>query len=87
MTYSVLIKPQAKKSLFTLPDKEIKRIIKIIDSLQINPRPVRCLKLESYESVYRIRSGNYQIIYSIDDNNLIIEVIKVGHRKNIYNKM
>jgi mRNA interferase RelE/StbE len=81
--YKIEIKKSAVKELNSLPIKDIKKIITRIQSLAVNPKPSGCIKLTNRED-YRIRSGNYRIIYSVNNDILIIEVIKIGHRKEIY---
>ena len=81
--YNILIKPSAAKELKKLPKKDIPRIVAKIESLANDPRPGGVEKLTSHEN-YRVRLGIYRIIYSIEDENLIVIVIKVGHRKDIY---
>lgn len=81
--YKIEIKKSAIKELNSIPQKDIQKIISKIRSLSSNPRPQGCTKLTNRED-YRIRVGNYRIIYSINDDILIITVIKIGHRKEIY---
>ncbi len=82
--YKIEFKKSAYKELLTIPKKDLKRILKKISSLSENPRPDDCKKLSTLER-YRIRQGNYRILYSIEKDKLTIFVVKVGHRKNIYN--
>jgi mRNA interferase RelE/StbE len=81
--YKIEMKKSSVKELNSLPPKDIKKIIKRILTLAVNPKPSGCIKLTNRED-YRIRSGNYRIIYSINNDILVIEVIKIGHRKEIY---
>jgi len=81
--YNIEIKASAQKELKKLPDKELKKIIEKISSLAINPRPTGCKKLSGDEK-YRIRIGNYRVLYSIEDEILVIFIAKVGHRKDVY---
>lgn len=81
--YKIEIKKSAQKELKSLPNKELKKIIEKISSLATNPRPTGCKKLSGDEK-YRIRVGNYRVLYSIEDNILVIFIVKVGHRKNVY---
>lgn len=81
--YSILIKPSAVKELDDLPKKDLKRVTEKIKTLAGNPRPVGCEKLSGQER-YRVRQGNYRIIYEIEDIIRIVRVIKIGHRKEIY---
>ena len=82
-TYKILIKPSAVKELKLIPVKDIQRITNKIQSLAIEPRPFSYEKLSGQEK-YRIRQGNYRIIYSIEDEELLIYVIKIGHRRDVY---
>ena len=81
--YKIEIKKSAVKELEAIPDKELKRIVKRIQNLSDDPRPPGCIKLSDKER-YRIRVGNYRILYSIDDDILIVYVVKIGHRREIY---
>jgi mRNA interferase RelE/StbE len=81
--YNVLIKRSAQKELEALPKACLVAISKMISSLAIHPRPVGCEKL-SGEEKYRIRKGPYRVVYSIQDNSLIIWVVKIAHRKEVY---
>ena len=84
MAYEIIIKPSAEKSFAKLEKAQQIKIIKAIENLATNPRPQGFKKLKSLAELYRIRVGNYRIIYSIDNNVLIITVVKIGHRKEIY---
>ena len=72
-----------KKDLASLPRKDLKRIIQRIQSLSTDPRPRGCEKLTGQER-YRLRQGTYRIIYSIEDMDLTIWIVKVGHRREVY---
>jgi len=67
-----------------LPNEYYKLVLKHLLSLEQNPRPFGSIKLAGSENHYRIRAGVYRIIYSIKDNILVVEVIKIDHRRNIY---
>jgi len=84
--YKITWKKSALKELKTLEKKVIRNIIQQIESLKVDPRPKGCKKIKGFYLLYRIRKGNYRIIYSIKDDQLIIEIIRIGHRKNIYHK-
>ena len=84
MSYNILIKKKAVKSLESLPQIEIVKINECTQQLKTNPRPPKCKKLASKDELYRIRVGNYRIIYNIQDKNLIVDIIKIGHRKSVY---
>jgi len=82
--YSLRIKKTARKELeavATKPDR--RRIIKRIESLADNPRPPVSQKLSGRER-YRIRQGQYRILYTIEQRVLVVHVIKIGHRKDVY---
>ncbi len=83
--YQIVFKKSAEKELEKLPFKAIKRVSSAIDSLAQNPRPVGSRKLEGQkESLWRIRAGDYRVIYLIEDSVNIIEIRRVGNRKDIY---
>ena len=81
--YKVFFKKSVEKDLVPIPKKDLKKIINRIGGLAENPRPQGCEKLTGQER-YRLRQGHYRIVYSIQDNELTIWVVKVGHRKDIY---
>jgi len=81
--YSILIKRSAQRELEALPKNYLIAITKIISSLANNPRPSGSEKL-SGEEKYRMRKGPYRIVYSIHDNELIVWVVKIAHRKDAY---
>ena len=81
--YKILIKPSAVKEINKVPKKELLKITDRINALATNPRPTGCEKLTA-KNAYRIRQGNYRIIYIVEDDKLIIIVIKVGHRREVY---
>ena len=85
VNYKILIKTSAAKELKRLPRKDVQRITSKIQSLSNDPRPYGCEKLSAQER-YRIRQGNYRIVYSIEDDKLIVYVIKITHRSEAYKK-
>ena len=83
--YAVRFKKSAEKELERLPTQIIRRISKAIDSLAENPRPVGSKKLQGQkESLWRIRIGDYRVIYLVEDVIKIIEIRRISHRKDIY---
>ena len=83
--YRVVIKPSASKEIGAVGQKKDRqRIVLGIQSLGENPRPFGSEKLSGHLDLYRVREGNYRILYSIDDEKLLVDVIKVGHRKDVY---
>ena len=81
--YRIEVKKSAVKELSQIPKKDLVKITKKINSLADNPRPKGSKKL-SREEKYRMRYGKYRILYLIKDDLLVIYVIKVAHRKDIY---
>ena len=82
--YKVLIKTSAAKEIKAISNKKDRqRIVRRIQQLGKIPRPPGCQKLSGRER-YRVRQGQYRIVYGIEDNELIVYVVKVGHRKDVY---
>lgn len=81
--YKIFIKKSAANELENIPKKDLKQIVKRIQSLAENPRPRGSQKLSAQER-YRIRQGNYRIVYSIQDKELVVQIFKIGHRREIY---
>ncbi len=82
-SYNIEIKKSAAKELQRIPGKDQERIITRIQKLSDDPRPDGCIKL-SGEEKYRIRQGNYRILYQIHDDRLTIVVVRIADRKNAY---
>jgi mRNA interferase RelE/StbE len=82
-SYRLLIKPSAGKEIETLPKQDRRRIVGKITALSHDPRPPGCEKLSGRDQ-YRLRQGNYRILYEIQDSDLIVVVVKVGHRRDVY---
>lgn len=83
--FEVRFKRSVAKDFGHIPGKDVKRILERIDALRFDPRPPGCEKLSAAER-YRLRQGNYRILYEIRDGELIVTVVKVGHRRNVYRK-
>ena len=81
--YEIFFKESVWKDLKGIPKKDLKRILARIESFGDEPRPIGGEKLAGHE-LYRVRQGNYRILYSIQDNELTIWIIKIGHRKEVY---
>jgi len=81
--YSIFFKTSARKELETIPKRELQRIMERIAGLADDPRPHGSEKLSGQER-YRIRQGNYRIVYSIQDTELTVWLIKIGHRREVY---
>jgi mRNA interferase RelE/StbE len=84
--YKVHFKASVEKDLITIPKKDLKKILKRIKGLGEDPRPSGCEKLTGQER-YRLRQGRYRIVYSIQDVELTVWVVKVSHRKDIYRRI
>ena len=82
-SYSVHIKRSAAKEIEALPLKDRRRVVAKIQALASDPRAEGCEKL-SGEEKYRVRQGNYRILYEIIDTELIVTVVKVGNRRDVY---
>ena len=81
--YKIFFKKSVQKDLSSIPKNDLKKILSRIENLGEEPRPAGCEKLTGQER-YRLRQGRYRVLYSIQDDELTIWIVKVGHRKNIY---
>lgn len=84
MAYAVQILPSAQRQLAKLDPPHRKRVAAAIDGLAENPRPSGAKKLQGSETVWRIRVGDYRILYEIHDRQLLAVVIEIGHRREVY---
>jgi mRNA interferase RelE/StbE len=82
-SYSVRIKRSAEHELRSIPNADLARIVQRIQALALNPRPQGAEKL-SGENTYRLRQGDWRLLYTIDDALKAVEVIKIGHRRDVY---
>jgi mRNA interferase RelE/StbE len=82
-SYRLQIKRLAAKELEALPRKDRRRVVDRISGLALDPRPPQSEKL-SADVKYRVRQGNYRIVYSIDDADRCVVVVKIGHRRDVY---
>ena len=81
--YKLLIKPSAAKEIEALPMKDRRRIVAKMEALSGNPRPPGSEKL-SGEEKYRVRQGDYRVLYSIQDSSTTVTIVKIGHRREVY---
>jgi mRNA interferase RelE/StbE len=81
--FEIRFKESVDKDLRHLPKIDIKRILKRIDALRNEPHPTGCEKLSAQER-YRVRQGAYRIVYEIKNEELVIIVVKIGHRREVY---
>ncbi len=82
--YDIEVSATAERQLRRLPRRDQLRVLKAIIRLAEEPRPTGCRKLSGYTDVFRIRVGRYRVIYSVSDRRLVVIVLKLGHRKDIY---
>jgi mRNA interferase RelE/StbE len=84
MPYAVIYKPSADKALRQLPEKVQRRIAAATEALAGDPRPPGAVKLHGTEDLWRIRVGQYRVVYTVQDEALIVLVLRVAHRKDVY---
>lgn len=85
--YKIEWKASAKKELKRLPKPTVGKILVAIESLQLDLHPQGSKKIIGSEHTYRLRTGDYRILYSVYDDYLVIEIIRIGHRKDVYKKI
>lgn len=84
MPYRVLFKPSAARELNRLPLALTERIERAIDALVAEPRPASVKKLQGAANLWRVRVGDYRIVYEIHDREIVIVVLRIAHRKDVY---
>ena len=84
MAYQILFTPRAFRDLEALPDRDRERIARRIDGLAREPRPSGVRKLAGSDDVYRLRVGDYRVLYTIEDRVVTVSIVRVGHRRDIY---
>ena len=84
MTYRIEVTPRARRDLAKLPKDVLRRVDAHILALTENPHPPGARKLEGGEAVFRIRVGDYRVIYRVEGQRLVVLVIRVGHRRDVY---
>jgi mRNA interferase RelE/StbE len=82
-SYRVLLKRSAAKELEALELKDRRRVVRRIQELAADPRPAGCEKLSGQDK-YRLRQGDFRILYSVDDSGFEVTVVKIGHRRDVY---
>ena len=85
-SYSVEVKPPARKELEALPDNVLARILQKMESLRSAPRPAGCKKLKGYKDQWRIRVGAWRVVYIIDDAAKLISITRIAHRREVYER-
>ncbi|HUG11040.1 MAG TPA: type II toxin-antitoxin system RelE/ParE family toxin [Opitutaceae bacterium] len=81
--YELLIRPSVAKDVRDIPRSDLTKILARIELLREDPRPAGCVRLSGSEC-YRIRQGDYRIVYEIHDGRLVVIVVRVGHRRDVY---
>jgi mRNA interferase RelE/StbE len=84
MPYRITILPRARRELAKLPANIAERVARAVDALEHQPRPPGCKKLAGKEDLWRIRVGEYRVVYQIRDAELLLLVVRIGHRRGIY---
>jgi mRNA interferase RelE/StbE len=82
--YSVEVKPSARKELEALPDNALARVVRKIDALGHAPRPAGYKKLKGYKYHWRVRVGDWRVVYVIDDAAKLVSVTRIAHRREVY---
>lgn len=82
--YKVVVSNSASKELQDLPSPAVGRIIEALQKLQTEPRPPGSKKLRGTSDLWRVRVGDYRIVYAIEDTIRVVDIRKIGHRKDIY---
>lgn len=83
-SYRIEISATAERQLKRLGREDQVRVIRAVQALADQPRPPGCRKLQGYEDVYRIRVARFRILYSIDGRRIIVTVLKIAHRRDVY---
>ncbi len=82
--YSVEVKFSARKELNALPDLVLARVVRKLDSLADVPRPAGCKKLKGYKDQWRIRIGDWRVVYLIDETVKLVSIVRIAHRREVY---
>lgn len=81
--YRLLFDPSIRRDVKSIPKEDLQRILRRIDSLSSNPRPFGSVKV-SDPSMYRLRQGDYRILYHVDDPQRLVRILRIGHRRGVY---
>jgi mRNA interferase RelE/StbE len=85
--YRIYIRPRAKRSLSRLDPAARNAVAQLIDGLEVQPRPHGAIQLVGHDPYLRVRTGDYRVVYAVDDNDHIVTVAAIGHRREIYHKL
>ena len=83
-SYTVEVKPAARRELEALPDHVLSRVVRKLESLGHTPRTVGCKKLKAYKDQWRVRVGDWRVLYIIDDAAKLVSVTRIAHRREVY---
>ena len=84
MAYRIVVTAEARRNLLALPKDVLRRVDACIRALAATPRPRRTKRIKGVPDLWRVRVGDYRILYTIEDRNLLIVVVRVGHRRDVY---
>ena len=87
MACEVRLKPSADRALRKLPREIQRRLARRLDSLAGDPRPPGCEKLAGDDRLFRVRAGDYRVVYEVSDDDLIVLVVTIGHRSDVYRRL
>jgi len=85
-TYNVVLTSSSAKELEKLPAQIVARIVPRLENLAVNPRPSGCKKMQGGDKEWRIRIGDFRAVYTIDDTQQLVEVTRIRHRKEVYER-
>ena len=84
MTYKIEFSKAAEKQIIDIPRVELKKLARRIDKLALDPFPSGHEKMKGHDDLYRIRQGDYRVLYTIFEKKLLILIVKIGHRREVY---
>ena len=84
MAYRIIFKPSAERELSRMPVALTARIERVIDALTADPRPAGAKKMQGAANLWRVRVGDYRIVYEIHEREIVIVVLRIAHRKDVY---
>jgi mRNA interferase RelE/StbE len=84
--YSIEVKPSARKELEALPDDILARFLQKMEALRAAPRPAGCKELKGYKDQWRVRVGDWRVVYIINDAVKLISITRIAHRREVYER-
>jgi mRNA interferase RelE/StbE len=84
--YSIEVNPSARKELEALPDDLLARVLQKMEALSATPRPAGCKKLKGYKDQWRVRVGDWRVVYIIDDPAKLVSITRIAHRREVYER-